>query len=236
MHILVVEDDVQLARLVSSALIEAGHDSIFVHDGEQALDKAKEAPFDLVVLDIILPGIDGFDVLRHLRSQHMTSRVLILTARGEVNDRITALQLGADDYLPKPFVMRELVARVNALCRRYSEEPKLNLRVADLTLDLVNHQVHRGARRIELSGRELMLLKVLMREPVRVFTRTELCERVWEHAHEYESKLVEVFIGRLRKKLGEPPLIHTIRQVGYTMGGPQRKVPVRRGTNSQWRD
>jgi two-component system, OmpR family, response regulator len=215
MQILVVEDDIQLARLVSSALIEAGHDPIFVHDGERALDKAKEAPFDLVVLDIILPGMDGFDVLLHLRSQHVASRVLILTGRGEVKDRVTGLQLGADDYLPKPFVMRELVARVNALGRRYPEEPVLNLRVGDLTLDLVNHQVHRGLRRIELSGRELMLLKVLMRQPGRVFTRTELCERIWEHAHEYDTKLVEVFIGRLRKRVGNPPLIHTVRYVGY---------------------
>ena len=217
MHILVVEDDVQLARPVSSALIEAGHDPIFVHDGERALDKAKEAPFDLVVLDIILPGMDGFDVLRHLRSQHTAGRVLILTARGEVKDRVIGLQLGADDYLPKPFVMRELVARVNALCRRYPEEPRLYLCVGDLTLDLANYQVHRGPRRIELSGRELMLLTVLMREPGRVFTRTELCERVWEHAHEYDSKLVEVFIGRLRKRIVDPPLIHTMRHVGYTI-------------------
>jgi len=217
MRILVVEDDVQLAKQVASALTEAGHDAVIVHNGERALDKAKETPFDLIMLDIILPGMDGFDVLRHLRSQHMTSRVLMLTAKGEVKDRVTGLQLGADDYLPKPFVMRELVARVNALGRRYPEEPVLNLRVGDLTLDVVNHQVHRGPRRIELSARELMLLKVLMREPGRVFTRTELCERVWEHAHEYDTKLVEVFIGRLRKKIGDPPLIRTVRYVGYTI-------------------
>jgi DNA-binding response OmpR family regulator len=217
MHVLVVEDDVGLARQIASALTETGHDPIIVHNGERALDKAKEMPFDLIVLDIILPGIDGFDVLRHLRSQHMASRVLMLTARGEVKDRITGLQLGADDYLPKPFAMRELVARVNALGRRYPEEPVLNLRVGDLMLDLVSHQVYRRSRRIELSTRELMLLKVLMREPGRVFTRTELCERVWEHEHEYDTKLVEVFIGRLRKKIGDPPLIHTVRHVGYTI-------------------
>jgi DNA-binding response OmpR family regulator len=217
MRILVIEDDVQLAKQVASALTEAGHDAVIVHNGERALDKAKETPFDLIMLDIILPGMDGFDVLRHLRSQHIASRVLMLTAKGEVKDRVTGLQLGADDYLPKPFVMRELVARVNALGRRYPEEPVLNLRVGDLTLDVVNHQVHRGPRRIELSARELMLLKVLMREPGRVFTRTELCERVWEHAHEYDTKLVEVFIGRLRKKIGDPPLIRTVRYVGYTI-------------------
>jgi DNA-binding response OmpR family regulator len=217
MRVLVVEDDVQLARQIASALIEAEHDPIIVHNGERALDTAKETPLDLIVLDIILPGMDGFDVLRHLRSQHIASRVLMLTARREVKDRVVGLQLGADDYLPKPFAMRELVARVNALGRRYPEEPVINLRVGDLTLDLVNHQIYRGARPIELSARELMLLKVLMREPRRVFTRTELCERVWEHEHEYDTKLVEVFIGRLRKKIGDPPLIHTVRYVGYTI-------------------
>src|SRR6266513_6338913 len=222
MRILLVEDDVQLARQIASALTEAGHDPIIVHDGERALDKAKETPFDLIVLDIILPGMDGFGVLRYLRSQHMASRVLMLTARGEVKDRVTGLQLGADDYLPKPFAMGELVARVNALGRRYPEQPVLKLRVADLTLDLASHEVHRGLRHIHLSARELMLLKVLMREPGRVFTRTELCERVWEHPHEYDTKLVEVFIGRLRRKIGEPPLVHTVRHVGYSVSESPR--------------
>jgi DNA-binding response OmpR family regulator len=217
MRILVVEDEVRLAREIAAALTEAGHDPIVAHDGQAALDAATETFFDLIVLDIILPRMDGFDVLRHLRLQHVTSRVLMLTARGEVKDRVAGLQLGADDYLPKPFAMRELVARVTALGRRYPEEPVLNLRVGDLVLDLVTHHVSRGSRRIELSARELMLLKVLMREPGRVFTRTELCERVWEHEHEYDTKLVEVFIGRLRRKIGNPPLIHTVRYVGYTI-------------------
>jgi len=220
MHILVVEDDTVLARRIASTLTEAGHDPIVVHDGEKALDKTKATSFDLIVLDIILPGMDGFEVLRHLRAQHLVSRVLMLTARGEVKDRVTGLQLGADDYLPKPFAMGELVARVNALGRRYPEEPTLKLRVGDLTLDLASHEVHRGARHVHLSARELMLLKVLMREPGRVFTRTELCERVWEHPHEYDTKLVEVFIGRLRRKISDPPLIQTVRHVGYTIREP----------------
>ena len=154
--ILVVEDDVQLARQIASALTEAGHDPIAVSDGERALDKTKEKPFDLVVLDIVLPGMDGFDVLRHLRSQHIASRVLMLTARGEVKDRVTGLQLGADDYLPKPFAMRELVARVNALGRRYPEEPVLNLTVGDLTLDLVNHHVHDVSLTDRIVGRRMV--------------------------------------------------------------------------------
>jgi DNA-binding response OmpR family regulator len=215
MRVLIVEDEVAVARQIASALTEAGHDPKAVHDGETALDEVRKTPFDLIVLDIRLPGIDGFQVLQRLRTQHLASRVLLLTARGAVDDRVTGLQLGADDYLPKPFAMQELVARVHALGRRYPEEPVMSLQVGNLTLDLATHDVHRGTKRIELSPRELMLLKVLMREPGRVFTRTELCERVWEHAHEYDTKLVEVFIGRLRKKLGDPPLIHTVRHVGY---------------------
>jgi DNA-binding response OmpR family regulator len=220
MRILVVDDDVRLARQIASALTEAGHDPFVIHDGEAALGEAAGSSFDLIVLDLGLPHMDGFEVLRRLRSRHISSRVLILTARGQVNDRVTGLQLGADDYLAKPFAMQELVARVRALGRRYPEEPTLTLQVGDLTLELASHEVFRGQRRIELSTRELMLLKVLMREPGRVFTRTELCERVWEHPHEYDTKLVEVFIGRLRKKLGEPQLIHTVRHVGYAIREP----------------
>jgi DNA-binding response OmpR family regulator len=220
MRILIVEDEKQLARQIAAALTEAGHDSAVVHDGETALSQAAQTSFDLIILDLGLPQMDGLEVLRRLRSRHITSRVLILTARGDVKDRVSGLQLGADDYLAKPFAMQELLARVRALGRRYPDEPMLNLCVGDLSLDLVNHEVYRGARRLDLSARELMLLKVLMRQPGRVFTRTELCERVWEHEYEYDTKLVEVFIGRLRKKIGDPPLIDTVRYVGYTIREP----------------
>lgn len=218
MKVLVVDDEPRLTRHVTSALTEAGHDTTTAQDGETALGKAMETQFDLIVLDVGLPGMDGFEVLRRLRAQHNMTRVLMLTARGELNDRLTGLQLGADDYLPKPFAMQELVARVHALSRRFAEAPAITLRIADLSLDLAENTVHRGTRAIELSSRELTLLKVLMREPGRVFTRTELCERVWEREHEYDTKLVEVFIGRLRRKVGAPPLIHTVRHVGYTVG------------------
>lgn len=217
MRILIAEDEVASARQIAAALIEAGHDPVTIHDGEAALHEAVENSFDLIVLDVGLPRMQGLEVLRRLRARHVSSRVLMLTARKEIEDRVTGLQLGADDYLAKPFAMSELLARVKALGRRYAEEPTLTLRVADLTLDLSSHLVFRRRRQIEMSPRELMLLKVLMREPGRVFTRTELCERVWEHAHEYDTKLVEVFIGRLRKKLGEPSLIQTVRHVGYTI-------------------
>ena len=235
MKILIVEDELPVARQIAAALTEDGHDPKTVHSGEAALEDLSKIPFDLIVVDVGLPGMNGFELLQRLREQHLASRVLLLTGRSAVEDRVTGLQLGADDYLPKPFAMRELIARVRALGRRYPEEPIISLRVGDVTVDLSTHDVHRNTQRIELSPRELMLLKVLMREPGRVFTRTELCERVWEHAHEYDTKLVEVFIGRLRKKLGEPPLIHTIRHVGYTMGSPEGKIPARRGTSSQRR-
>ena len=217
MRVLVVDDEVRLARHVASALTVAGHDPTLIHDGESALAEAEKNSFDLVVLDVGLPDVDGFDVLRQMRTNGVTARVIMLTARGELSDRVTGLRLGADDYLPKPFAMQELVARIEALGRRYAEKPELILRVADLTLNLAGNELHRGKRRIELSARELTLLKVLMREPGRVFTRTELCERVWEREHEYDTKLVEVFIGRLRKKIAAPPLIHTVRHAGYTI-------------------
>ena len=218
MRILVVEDEVRLSRHIASALTEEGHDPLVIHDGETALGQIEAEPFDLLLLDIGLPGMDGFEVLRRLRAKKMSHRVLVLTARGELSDRINGLQLGADDYLAKPFAMQELLARVRALGRRYAEEPEVTLRVGDLTLNLVNQEVDRAGDSIELSVRELTLLKVLMREPGRIFTRIELCERVWEREHEYDTKLVEVFVGRLRKKIGSPPLIHTIRHVGYAVG------------------
>jgi DNA-binding response OmpR family regulator len=217
MRILIVEDEGRVARQIAATLTEAGHDPVVVRNGADALRNAVEQPPDLIILDVGLPQMDGFEVLRRLRAKRVTSRVIMLTARSAVEDRVSGLQLGADDYLAKPFAMGELIARVKALGRRYPEEPILKLCAGDLTFDLVNHEVYRGDQKIDLSARELMLLKVLMREPSRVFTRTELCERVWEHAHEYDTKLVEVFIGRLRKKIGNPPLIHTVRHVGYTI-------------------
>jgi DNA-binding response OmpR family regulator len=185
------------------------------------LGKADLNRYDLIVLDVLLPGIDGFEVLQRLRSAKIDTRILILTARGEVSDRVTGLGLGADDYLAKPFAMQELVARVSALGRRFPEKAPMELRVADLVLSLVDRKLLRGPRRIELSARELTLLRVLMREPGRIFSRIELCERVWEREHEYGLKLVEAFISRLRKKIDSPPLIHTVRHLGYTIREPE---------------
>lgn len=221
MEILVVEDEVRLAQHISRALTEAGHEAVMVYDGETALGKTELKRYDLIVLDVMLPGPNGFEVLRRLRTTKIDARVLILTARGEVSDRVTGLGLGADDYLAKPFAMQELVARVNALGRRFPEEAPIKLQISDLVLNLVDRRLYRGRRRIDLSARELTLLRVLMREPGRIFSRTELCERVWERQHAYGVKLVEAFISRLRKKINSPPLIHTIRHLGYTIREPE---------------
>ena len=224
MRILIVEDDLGLARYISRALLEAGHDPVLVHDGETAIGEVQEKRCQLIILDVMLPGIDGFEVLRRLRAAKLDSRVLILSARGEVTDRVTGLALGADDYLAKPFAMQELVARVTALGRRFPQKAPVKLRVADLVLNVIDEELYRANRRIELSARERTLLRVLMREPGRVFSRTELCERVWEREHEYDTKLVECFISRLRKKIDSPPLIHTVRHVGYMIRKPESET------------
>jgi DNA-binding response OmpR family regulator len=221
MRILIVEDEVGLARHISRALLVAGHDPVVVHDGEAAIGEVQEKNYELIILDVMLPGIDGFEVLRRLGAANVESRVLILTARGEVNDRVSGLAFGADDYLAKPFAMQELVARVAALGRRFAQEPPVRLQVGDLVLNTIDGEFCRANRRIELSARELTLLRVLMREPGRIFSRTELCERVWEREHEYDTKLVECFISRLRKKIDSPPLIHTVRHLGYTIREPE---------------
>jgi DNA-binding response OmpR family regulator len=219
-RILVVEDEVKLAAHLARALEYDGHDSRVVHDGKVALIEARDGSYDLVVLDVELPRMDGFEVLKQLRALSVESRILMLTARSETPDKIAGLTGGADDYLTKPFAMNELLARVNALGRRFVAPAGRTLQVGDLTLKLDGREAWRGERRIELSERESVLLKVLMREPGRVFSRAELSERVWAREHEYDTKLVEVFIGRLRKKIDEEanePLIKTVRHLGYTV-------------------
>ena len=219
-RILVVEDEVKLAGHLARALELDGHDARVVHDGKVALVEARDGTYDLLVLDVELPRMDGFEVLKQLREWGVESRILMLTARGELPDKLTGLKSGADDYLTKPFAMNELVARVNALGRRFVAPTGRTLHFGDLTLKLDEREAWRGARRIELSERECALLNVLMREPGRVFSRVELSERVWSREHEYDTKLVEVFIGRLRKKIDEgasEPLIKTVRHLGYSL-------------------
>lgn len=221
MRILLIEDERQLAGHISRALTRRGHQVRAQTDGVQGLRAALDDPAELVVLDLNLPGMDGLAVLDRLRRMACPARVLILTARAEVEHRVKGLQAGADDYLAKPFAMDELIARVEALGRRGSTPTAADLlRVGDLHMDVQHRHVLRGERVIALSPRELDLLQVLMQEPGRVFSRTELCERVWQRDHEYDTRTVEIFIARLRKKVdsGFPtPLIVTLRSVGYTI-------------------
>ncbi|MEO5914015.1 MAG: response regulator transcription factor [Luteolibacter sp.] len=221
MRILVIEDEPQLARHVSSSLHRGGHEVRVEHDGAVGLAAVFRDMPDLVVLDLNLPTMNGMEVLAEMRKAHSPSRVIILTALGEVDHRIKGLNAGADDYVAKPFSMDELNARVEALGRRGATSTAEDiLRVADLHMDVHQRRVSRGAEAISLSPREFEVLQVLMQEPGRVFTRTELSERVWQRDHEYDTRTIEIFIGRLRKKVDagfETPLIHTIRSIGYTI-------------------
>lgn len=221
MRVLVVEDELQLARHVTSALFRTGHEVQAVHDGTEGLRSALDHPVDLIVLDLNLPGMDGFGILAKLKEAHCPSRVLILTARGDVASRVQGLKSGADDYLAKPFSMDELLARVEALGRRGATPTAADmLEVADLRLDVQHRRATRDGGVLTLSPREFDVLHVLMQEPGRIFSRTELCEQVWQREHEYDMRTVDIVIGRLRKKVDtgfSEPLIHTIRAVGYTV-------------------
>ena len=224
MRIQVIEDEPQLARHITTALMRQGHFASAQNDGAEGLRVALVDPPDLVVLDLSLPSLDGLSVLAQLRKANSPARVLILTARGEVGDRVKGLKAGADDYLAKPFSMDELVARIEALGRRGGGPATGDLlKVADLHMDVQHRRVARSGQTVPLSPREFDVLQVLMQEPGRVFSRTELCERVWQRDHEYDTRTVEIFITRLRKKVDSAfpaPLIHTLRSVGYTIRPP----------------
>jgi len=226
MRILVIEDELQLARHVARALSRHGHDPIQQHDGAAGLKAALDQSPDLIVLDLNLPSLDGVSVLAKLKQAQCPARVLILTARGDVEHRVKGLKAGADDYLAKPFSMEELIARVEALGRRGATPTAADLlEVADLHMDVQHRRVTRAGQLIALSPREFDVLQVLMQEPGRIFSRTELCERVWQRDHEYDTRTVEIFITRLRKKVDagfQAPLIHTIRSAGYTIQPPER--------------
>ena len=219
MRILVIEDELQLAGHVTRALARRGHVVSTRHDGAEGLKAALSETPDLIVLDLNLPSLDGLSVMARLRQANSTSRVIILTARGEVEHRVKGLQAGADDYLAKPFSMDELIARVEALGRRGGAPTAEDLlKVGDLQMDVRHRRVTRSGKAIALSPREFDVLQVLMQEPGRPFSRTELCERVWQREHEYDTRTVEIFITRLRKKVDSSfssPLIHTLRAVGY---------------------
>ncbi len=224
MDILLVEDEPKLGGQVERALVRAGHEVERVLEGPKAVEAALAKRIDLILLDVNLPGFDGFEVLRRIREGGVAARVLMLTARSEIGDRVAGLKAGADDYLTKPFAMDELLARVEALGRRSGATvPSDVLVMGDLRLDTARRRVSCHGERVELSPREFEVLLILMRESGRTFSRDEICERIWEREHEYDTRTVEIFIMRLRKKLaaaGSESVIETVRGVGYVMRSP----------------
>lgn len=220
MKILVIEDEKKIANLLQKGLREQGYTVDLSHDGNDGLERASAQPYDAIILDIMLPGRDGLSVLRKLRERKVTTPVLVLTARGEVNERVEGLNAGADDYLAKPFAMDELVARLRALMRRVTGENISFYKVADLSMNLVSREVIRGTRKITLAAREFRLLEHLMRSPEQVLTRTQIIERVWEYHFDPGTNLVDVYIQRLRRKVDDGEdvkLIQTVRGVGYAI-------------------
>jgi heavy metal response regulator len=221
MRILVVEDEDSIAQFIQQGLSEAGYAVDLVGDGKLGLDYALGVEYDAIVLDILLPGINGFTLLKELRSQNVLTPVLCLTARDTIEDRVRGLDVGADDYLVKPFAFTELLARIRALLRRPPLQTQVVLQVADLEMDLATRKVHRKGKPIKLSTLEFSLLEYLMRHPNQVLSRTQIGEHVWNIDFDYESNVIDVYIGYLRRKIDkgfEEKLIHTIRSVGYQLG------------------
>jgi DNA-binding response OmpR family regulator len=222
MRILVVEDERKVASFLRQGLMEEGHAVEVAPDGAAALDLLlADPPYDLAVLDLMLPKRDGFEVLKALRARRVDTPVLVLTARDTVSDKVVGLDLGADDYLTKPFAFEEFLARVRALLRRGAGPRTPILRLGDLTLDPATRAVTRGKRRITLTAREYALLEYFLRNPNRVLTRPMIAQHVWGLDFDSESNIIDVYVGYLRRKIdadGEPRLLHTLRGAGYTMG------------------
>lgn len=220
MRVLVVEDQKKTASFIRKALEAEGFTVDVCHNGENAFAAATTTAFDGIVLDIMLPGSDGLNVLRRLREQKDRTPVLLLSARGAVNERIEGLNAGADDYLPKPFAVAELVARVRALSRRGSESKSTTLRIADLSLDTILHQAQRGGKTFDLTTREFRLLEFLMRSAGHICGRMTILEKVWDYDFDPGTNLVDVYMRRLREKIDggcETKLLHTVRGVGYVL-------------------
>jgi two-component system copper resistance phosphate regulon response regulator CusR len=223
MRILVVEDEPKVAEFVRSTLHDAQFAVDVAHDGATALERVRETDYDLLVLDVMLPDIDGFEVCRRLRGLGSTTPVLMLSARSLVDDRVRGLDSGADDYLTKPFDVTELAARVRALLRRHREPALVPLSVADLSLDPVTRAVMRGDRTIELTGKEFDLLEYLMRHAGQPVTRQMIAEHVWGVTWDRMTNVIDVFINHLRRKIeqaDEPRLVHAVRGVGYVISEP----------------
>lgn len=221
MRVLIVEDEHLIAAYVKRGLEEQGYAVDVAATGREALEWAEAVMFDLIVLDVMLPEIDGVSVCRTLRGRDLRTPILMLTARDGVDDRVAGLDAGADDYLVKPFALKELLARLRALMRRSAEAPKTPvLEYADLSLDTATRRVERGGRLIELTAKEFAVLECLLREPGRVFTRTLIAEHVWNYSVYNRSNVVDVYIRNLRRKIDDPcpvKLLHTVRGSGYRL-------------------
>lgn len=222
-RILVVEDEAYLASRIAQVLEEEGYAAETAGDGREALKLALSEDFDLLIVDWMLPGLDGVGLVRRMRAAEVATPVLILTARDQIEDRVEGLDAGADDYLPKPFAFAELLARVRALTRRQGTQPADSLlRVGDITLDPARHVVWRGKERVELTAKEFALLATLMRRPGQVFTRSVLLETVWDARGDVYANVVDLCVSHLRNKLdrkGEHSRIRTVRGVGYAFEG-----------------
>jgi DNA-binding response OmpR family regulator len=220
MRILIVEDDQRLARQLKKGLEEQGHMVNLAFDGLDGLETARAGTFDVLVLDVMLPHLDGFGIVRRLRSSGSKSPILMLTARDSAEDIVTGLDAGADDYLTKPFALKVLLARLRALSRRKEVEPSTHLQIGDLVLDPAEHTVKRSGSAISLTRTEFVLLETLMRNSGRVVTRDRLIEAVWGNEREVESNTLDVYVRQLRSKVERPgsrKFIQTIRSVGYAM-------------------
>jgi DNA-binding response OmpR family regulator len=218
MKILIVEDDARLAGVVRRGLVESGHVVDVERDGTAALEAARTGGYDALLLDVMLPGKDGYSIARTLRSESIATPILMLTAKDTIDDRVTGLDAGADDYLCKPFGFRELEARLRAITRREPQAPRKELRVADLVMDLASRRVRRGGREVLLTARETAFLEYLMRNPGTLVSRAMLEDALWERDRTTASNLIEVYIRRLRAKIcigAERQLIHTVRGAGY---------------------
>jgi DNA-binding response OmpR family regulator len=223
MRVLVVEDEIKTASFVRKALQAEGFATDVLHHGDEALAAIETTPFDVILLDIMLPGRDGLSVLKQMRDRKITTPVLLLTARGAVSERVEGLNAGADDYLAKPFALDELIARVRALGRRSAGPGAVMLCVGNLSLDTVKRVAQRGDHQIELSTREYLLLEFLMRNQGRTCGRMAIVESVWDYDFDPGTNLVDVYIMRLREKIDlplQPRLLHTVRGVGYVLREP----------------
>jgi len=220
MQILIIEDDQRLARQLKKGLDENGHTVSLAFDGIEGLEAARQGHFDVLVLDVMLPRLDGFGVVKKLRSIGSKSPILMLTARDSAEDIVTGLDAGADDYLTKPFALKVLLARLRALARRKEVEPRVQLQINNLMLDPAQHVVTRAGSPVTLTRTEFLLLETLLRNLGRVMTRARLIEAVWGSEREVESNTLDVYVGQLRSKIeptGSKKLIQTIRGVGYAI-------------------